>query len=554
MADDENVRTDTFTVELDEVIQVRDAAKRELDVRIMPWGTVIPSLGGTEEFARGAFADTDPSSVLLVGPEHERHLALGHDGTPVLARHPVGRGIDLEDREDGAYMTFRVANTQKGDEVIALALDGITRGVSVEFAELPGGTTIATRNGRRHRVQQRVRLEAVSPTYRPAFKGAEIVNVRSEGDAPVADETPKVEPKVEPVPAPTVDFAPLIEELRSDKADQKAMIDAVVARMEAIDERTRAAFNVPTPETKPNVSLGDWVATSLRLLTGERIPDAQMRTVADVITTDNAGVVPDAYLTELIGVIDPVRPFMTSTRRLNTPSSGMSLVVPKITQRPTVDVQATEKTELSSQETNITTVTFDAVTKGGVGDLSIQLLKRSDRSFLELWLQLLAEAYAIDCDVEAVRALLDATGGIGAADALDPNDLALGAAFVASYDAMKRAPDTIWLSTDAISEFIDAKADGTNMPLYSSLTSNITAGGGAQGTISGLRAVHTPALDAHGAFAIVGPSAGFAWAEDGTYTLQVDVPSKAGRDVALVGMLWFCPWYPAAFTVYNVAS
>jgi hypothetical protein len=145
-------------------------------------------------------------------------------------------------------------------------------------------------------------------------------------------------------------------------------------------------------------------------------------------------------------------------------------------------------------------------------------------------------------------------GGWGGGNPLNPASLSLGSAFVTSFDAIRRPPDTIWLSTQAIGEFIDAKATGTNAPLYPGLQASATAAGGISGTISGLRAVHVPTLDDHGAFALVGPSSGFAWTEDGPITLQVDVPSKAGRDVGLIGILFPIPWYPAAFSLYNVAS
>jgi HK97 family phage major capsid protein len=289
---------------------------------------------------------------------------------------------------------------------------------------------------------------------------------------------------------------------------------------------------------------------ALRSLSGDTISrqDESYRAVADVITSDNLGVVPDAFLQgELIGVIDASRPFMTSTRRLPTPR-GMTLHVPKIDQRPLVGLQSEEKTELASRAIKVTTADFTAKTKGGVIDISLQLLKQSEPAFLDLALRLMFEAYAQETETEALQEL---TGDIAFNDAgaIDPSTPALGAAYLAAFDETRAAPDTIWLSPAAIGAFIDATATGSGLPRYP----NVVAGNGASGSISGLRVVPVPAMADVGVDVIIGPSNAFAWAESGAYTLQVDVPSRAGRDVAVVGIVWFAPYYPAAFTGYTIS-
>lgn len=535
-------------------VSVRSLSKREIDMRVVPWDVQINTATGLEEFRKGALEGLDPTRVLLMGTEHRAEMGLGQTGQPVLVRVPTGRGTKLEERDDAGYMTFRVAKTAAGDEQLALADEGIVAGVSIEFGEVPGGTTSEMRSGRRVNVHRRVNLTGVSTTYRPAYPQAQVLAVRAEEDAAVAEQEEAAVVAEEATPAaPAYDFSGFERAVGSLNATS----DKITDRLDKMEERYRSSFTVPAPQADiPQANIGSWANVVLRMLSGESVPQAELnaRTVQDLITTDNAGVVPEAFISELRGVIDPARPFMESTRRLPVPASGTTMRVPIITQRPTVAEQTTEKTELSSQKTIISSTTFDMVSKGGVGDISLQLLKRSDPSFLDLYVRLLAEAYAIEAEEEALRALFDATGGVGVSDALDPNDLELGDAFQNSFNEIRRPPDTIWLSTEAVGAFIDAKATTTNQPLYNSLSTSATAAGGITGTISGLRAVHVPSLDAHGAFAVVGPSNGFAWAEDGTYTLQVDVPSKAGRDVAIFGMLWFVPWYPDAFTTYNVAS
>jgi HK97 family phage prohead protease len=539
---DERAEPDLTVLEPVGQLEIRNAAKRELGIFLLPWNTPVETVQGVEEFRAGAFSKVNPSEV---------RLRMDHQDPP------TGRGLSIEERADGPYMTFRVSKTQRGDDQIALAMDGVSNGASIGFNELPGSTDIEQRNGRRIRVHRRVDLREVSTTWRPVYERAAVLSIRSQdqSEAEVAPMAETAAPESGATPE-----APLPVQI--DTANLEQALDSTLTkfgekfadRLDKLEERARSSFAIPNGEPeRPKASRGDWLRTVLGMLSGERVSqhDLQVRALDDLITTDNIGVVPPAYSTELIGVIDPRRPFMQTTRRLATPASGMSLVMPKIVTRPTVAKQTIEKAELDSTATSITTATYNAVSKGGAGDISLQLLKRSDPSFLALYLELLAEAYAIESESEAVESLL--ASGVNSGGALDPEDLSLGAAWSDTFDAIARTPDTIWLSSAAVAKFIDAKAATTNSPLYSQITANFTAGG-IGGTLSGLRAVHVPALNATDIDVVVGPSTGFAWAEDGTYTLQVDVPAKAGRDVAIIGMLWFAPLYPAAFTAYSVAG
>lgn len=521
-------------------LEVRDLEKREILVRLARWGDQAETPIGVEEVLPGAFQGIDPKSVVL---------RLGHEGDPAGR----GMGAAIEEREDGAYMVLRASRTIRGDEALELARDGVTRYTSVEYDPRTTRASYENRAGRRVIAISKMALRAVALTWKPYYAQTAVLEVRDQ-------ETPgglRVEPTTTTTPAagglaadPAVN-AQILEKLTA----LDSRFGGMEGRLAEFEERARQQFEIPGAPpalgTKGKITKGQWLGTVLDLLSGNRVPEFQMRELADLIVSDNVGVVPDAIVPEIIGPIEASRPFLEATRKMDTPATGMTMTVPKIVTRPTVGVQAAEKDELTSTPTAIDTVDYPAVTKGGAGDISVQLLRRSSPSFLSLYLELLAEAYASDSDQEAVEALI--AEGVSDGGTLDPEDAAFGAAWSNSMSNRKRRPDRLFLSTHGVEKFIDAKADGTNQPLYSNITAAFTAGGGPGGLISGMVPIWVPALDnVANVDALAGPSTGFAWAEDGTFTLQVDVPAKAGRDVALVGILWFAPMYPLAFTKYNI--
>jgi phage head maturation protease len=82
----------------------------------------------------------------------------------------------LRDEADALHGAWRVSDTTIGNEVLALARDGVPLGLSVGFAEVPGGNRWSADRTRVTRT--RATLDHVAIVRTPAYAGAGVVGVR----------------------------------------------------------------------------------------------------------------------------------------------------------------------------------------------------------------------------------------------------------------------------------------------------------------------------------------------------------------------------------------
>lgn len=540
--------------------------RRRMGLRIAPYGVVADSRYGPLMFEAGAFDPVDPRAV---------RLRMDH------VDPPTGLGVSYQSHPDGAHMEFSVARTQRGDEQLTLANDGISRGASVGFHETGRGVRMERRDGRQVRVYGpgSAVLDEVSTTWQPTFAEAAVTYVLSkEGDPTMTTPAP-VEPiapagpvtQAVPDPALAAVLERLGERLDRSEADRPLAekLDLMLSRFgdwqERFQELARQQFAVPAGGDRAKPKLHNWVELTLRRMAGQTISPTEMKTLAldDVVTAEQPGLVPAVFTADYDDLINADRPFLQSTRQVVPPASGNSMTLPIITSRAIAGTQAgdAEKGELTTTVTKVGTGTFAYKSVFGGADISIQMINRAEASFFDLLTGDIAMAYALDCESKAIAALLagysDSASTPHAPDdggTIDPEDLSLGGAWATAIAVYKRAPDTIWMNADAVAAFIDAKEDQTNRPLYSDLAAAFTAAGGPGGSLSGLRPVYVPALDGAAVDVIVGPSRGFVWAEDPARTLQADNPSHAGRDIVLAGGIFAAPRFADAFTKYVLGS
>jgi HK97 family phage prohead protease len=116
-----------------------------------------------EMFAPGAFGKqtSAPARIEL------RYL----HGAGLLER--IGRGTQLEDRDDGLWGMFHVRDGVVGDQALALVDDGFLTGLSVS------GRAVRSTNRDGVVVRERVHLSEVSLCEVPAYAGARVSMRRS---------------------------------------------------------------------------------------------------------------------------------------------------------------------------------------------------------------------------------------------------------------------------------------------------------------------------------------------------------------------------------------
>lgn len=155
------------------VIEDIDVDKSEILVRAAPYGAPTDiGAGVVEEFRPGTFSRAAKTP-------HRLGVWSGHGG-PL-----IGRGLEVDDREDGIWIRSKIARTQAAKDALLNIEDGISDQVSVEFVPKSEYMDVTAHKGGLNVVHRRAHLLgwAVVPEGAYGPGGAFIAAIRADDEA-----------------------------------------------------------------------------------------------------------------------------------------------------------------------------------------------------------------------------------------------------------------------------------------------------------------------------------------------------------------------------------
>jgi HK97 family phage prohead protease len=497
--------------------------RREISGKIVPLGTgeIGHTNLGAYTFAANSIEIADPSKIKLLSQ---------HD-----LKKPIGRMTAAETRADGIYATFKLSRSSGGNDALIMAQEGLVTGLSI------GAEILASKPSKDgHTVVSSARLKEVSLVTVPAFASSEILEIAAEEVIPV-EENPQTESETV-VEDTTVEAAPV----------EAAAVEAA--------RPTVTAMYYTNPRLNLNITAGEYAKAQLNASRGdadarELVAALQVATVAE-----NTGMVPPTYLKDVIGIIDSSRPFIDSIERAALPASGMKIFTPKLGTQAQVDLTA-EGAEFASTDTTVTFQEDTVVKFAGAGKLDLELVDRSDPSFLDLYLRELAASYAQKTDAYASKIAAD-----GSSDSSSTTIYkALAKSIADSFGVMRQTPNNLLVATSGGNDDVDfagllGAVDTTGRPLYAAAASQNANGlitqGSTNGTVAGLNLVVDPNYAGGTAGIKVGlvyPTMAMRFHESGTLQIRANVVANGQLEIGIYGYVAVVNRYPSAFRAVQVA-
>ena len=487
-----------------DAISLRSEGERLLDIRLMGWGVIGQTPEGPETFARGAFDATDATRVTIEAGRH---------GGPL-----VGRGTVLEQRDDGAYLTARIAPTPAGDELLVLAAERVLPDASVSFYPLKQ----RRRNGAIERTA--VDLRRVAILERGSYPGAGVIAIR-EQPAPEPDPTPAPEP-----PAPTPE--PFQREVLAELGALRNMIGRAPGADPYLMLREEPGFGEACQRA--------WVDKDYR--------DLLTRVMVDEITADNPGVVPPAWLQDVKGILPVRRPAVEAFGGpASLPDSGMSFNWPTYSGdiKALILKQAAEKTALNSVKISFGSDNQPIESFGFVHDVAYQLILRSSPSYVASANRVLLGAFAYYEDNAFITALLAGATGSVVLAAGATADAVKAAFFSASLavEAATGAPAAFALAGSTRFAELGGLAGLTPSPYGTANVAGTATASTLKVEVSGLPVIHDPFLPPD---ALIWSNAEAAkWHVDGPRFATAEDVERLGRNDAIWGMGAAAVYIPA---------
>ena len=461
--------------------------------RAVPYG-VETNIGNVREsFAPNAF---QPESVI---------------GKPIAYRHgePIGVITAAENKPDGLYIDFNIANTVQGRDAATLIRTGSAKGLSVGF--MP---TKSVWNRAKTAVQHMAAsLMETSITHMPAYPTAGVTAIREEE---MSVETVEVE--TAPAVAADIEAREAIASLREH-----------VSTIEARSYTAAPAVH----ELAQFRSFGEY---RLAVLNGE----IEARALFDQVTDDNPGVLPPNWSTIVRGIFDLGRPAITAFGVESAGTTGTTFNWPYWAGSPNltqiVEEQVDEKDEVNSVQISLLKGTATLKTYAAGSDISYQLLQRSTPSYVDAHTRIMLNSYVQVTDIAFVSALYAARTPLAYDFAADTDGSDFRAAV---FEASVNCQTATGMQAEfvLVSPAVFKKIGGwetffpSNYGTYN--VSGVASANTLGVSVSGLPVILDRNLGNN--LIIVSNRESAKWIEDGPRLASVENVAQLGRDVAVYG-------------------